>query len=120
MGNSYKGMSGSMEALLKAQTLLFNAPAVFYLTLTKGHTAWSIYDLGEFGMTLMLAAKDRGIDTVSAYEIVKYPDELRRLLDVPDDQDVIMGIALGYASDDKMNEFSSQRLPLEEILTLRK
>ena len=99
---------------------LFNAPALVYLTLGKGHTGWPIYDLGGFGMTLMLAAKDHGVDSIPAYEIVKFPAELRPLLSVPEDEEIVMGIALGFAAEDSINEFASTRLPLEEILTIKK
>jgi len=70
-------------------------------------------------MALMLAAKDRGVDSIPAYEIVKFPAELRPLLDAPADEDIVMGIALGYAADDDINAFASSRLPLEDILSIR-
>lgn len=98
---------------------LFDAPALVYLTLGKGHTGWPIYDLGAFGMTLMLAAKDHGVDSIPAYEIVKFPAELRPLLSVSDDEEIIMGIALGYASEDNLNGLASTRVPLEGILTIK-
>ena len=98
---------------------LFDAPALVYLTLGKDHTGWPIYDLGAFGMTLMLAAKDHGVDSIPAYEIVKFPAELRPLLSVSDDEEIIMGIALGYASEDNLNGLASTRLPLEKILTIK-
>jgi len=98
---------------------LFDAPALVYLTLGKGHTGWPIYDLGAFGMTLMLAAKDHGVDSIPAYEIVKFPAELRPLLSVPEDEEIIMGIALGYAAEDNLNGLASTRLPLEKILTIK-
>ncbi len=96
-----------------------NAPALVYLTLGKEHTEWPVYDLGGFGLALMLAAKDHGIDSIPAYEIVKFPAELRPLLDVPADEDIVMGIALGYAAEDDINDFASSRLPLEDILTIK-
>ena len=108
-----------LKHFLELNEFLFHAPALVYLTLGKGHTGWPIYDLGAFGLALMLAAKDRGIDSIPAYEIVKYPAELRPLLSVPEDEEIIMGIALGYAADDRVNEFSSSRLPVETILTLK-
>ena len=104
---------------LKMNEKLFDAPALVYLTLGKGHTGWPIYDLGAFGMTLMLAAKDRGVDSIPAYEIVKYPAELRPLLTVPEDEEIIMGIALGYAAEDNLNGVVSPRLPLKGILTIK-
>ena len=113
--------SGDPETahFLNMNEKLFNAPALVYLTLGKGHTGWPIYDLGGFGMTLMLAAKDHGVDSIPAYEIVKFPAELRPLLSVPEDEEIVMGIALGYADEDSINGFSSTRLPLEDILTIK-
>lgn len=104
---------------LKMNERLFDAPALVYLTLGRGHTSWPVYDLGAFGMALMLAAKDAGVDSIPAYEIVKYPAELRPLLGVPDDEEIIMGIALGYASDHKLNDLKSTRLALDDILTVK-
>ena len=67
------GLKIFMEKSMKC----FNAPAVAYLTLHKGHSKWSCYDLGGFEMALMLAAKDYGVDYVMAYDLAKYPDVLR-------------------------------------------
>ena len=104
---------------LKMNETLFNAPALVYLTLGKDHTGWPVYDLGGFGLALMLGAKDHGVDSIPAYEIVKFPAELRPLLSVPEEEEIIMGIALGYAADDSINAFASTRLPLSEILTIK-
>lgn len=60
-----------------------------------------------------------GVDSIPAYEIVKYPDVIRKYMDIPDDEDLIMGIALGYEASDKINEYRSQRLDIDEILTIR-
>ncbi|MCR5171160.1 MAG: nitroreductase [Desulfovibrio sp.] len=108
-----------LEAFLGANERLFDAPCLVYLTLNREHTGWPVYDLGAFGMALMLAARDRGVDSIPAYELVKFPAELRPLLGVPDGDDIVMGIALGYAADDRLNAFASDRLPLDEILTVK-
>ena len=93
----------------------FNAQAVVYLALHKGHSKWSCYDLGGFGMALMLAAKDLGVDSVVAYELVKYPDVLRKYVKIPDDEDIAVGIALGYENDDIVNKFRAKKSKLEDV-----
>ena len=93
----------------------FNAPCVVYLALHKGHSKWSCYDLGGFGMALMLAAKDLGVDSVVAYELVKYPDVLRKYVKIPDDEDIAVGIALGYENDDIVNKFRAKKSTLEDV-----
>ena len=105
-----------LDKFWRANVELFNSPAIVYLTLPKGHTKWSIYDLGGFGMSIMLAAKDYGVDSIPAYELVKYPDVLRKYAKVPDDEDIIVGISLGYEDDSNiMNKYRSTRLPLDQV-----
>lgn len=105
----------------EAQAHLFNAAALVYLVLPKNASLWSVYDLGAFGQTLMLAAADQKIDSMPAYEIVKYPDDVRKIMRIPADNIIAMGIALGYRdSEAKINGFRSDRVSLDEILTIRK
>ena len=99
----------------KANTVLFNSPNIVYLTLNKGHMKYSIYDLGGFGMSLILAAKDHGVDSIIAYELIKYPDIIRKYAKVPNDEDIIIGIALGYEDDHILNKYRSSRLPLDQV-----
>ena len=104
-----------MKDFWKTNIECFNAPAIVYLTLHKGHSKWSIYDLGGFGMALMLAAKDHGVDSVVAYELAKYPDVLRKYAKIPDTEDIAIGIALGYETDDILNKFRAKKSTLEEV-----
>ena len=108
-----------MVLFKQTQAVLFNAPVLVYLTLPKGYAKWSVYDLGGFGMALILAAKEMGVDSIPAYEIVKYPDVIREYMDIPEDEDLIMGIALGYEVCEKINEYRSPRLDVDEILTIK-
>lgn len=73
---------------------------------------------GGFGMSLMLAATELGIDSIPAYELIKYPYILRDNLPIPEDEDIIMGIALGHESEEHINEYDSPRLDLDEILKI--
>lgn len=102
------------------QKQLFDAPAIAYLTLPKISNQWSIYDLGAFGQTLALAAQGLGVSSMPAYEFVKYPDEVRAVMGIPDDQWVVMGIGLGYPKDHYVNGYDAPRCPLDQVLTLKK
>lgn len=113
-------LGGDLSEFLLTQKTLFNAPAIIYLTVPKGSSQWALIDLGAFEHMIMLSACNRGIDSVPAYEIVKFPEEVREIVGVPDDEIVAMGIALGYATDDKINRFASMRSPIEDICFLKK
>ena len=76
---------------------------------------YSIYDLGGFGMSLMLATKDHGVDSIVAYELVKYPDILRKYAKIPDNEDIFVGIALGYEDDQQVNKFRAKKSNVQDI-----
>ena len=111
------GMSeDKVKAFENAISDLFNAPTVVYLTLNKGHTVYSVYDLGGIGFAIMLAAKEHGVDSVPAYELIKYPDVLRKYINIPDDEEIVIGIALGYENEEHfMNKYRSPRLKVDDV-----
>jgi nitroreductase len=105
----------TMKEFSEANATMFSAPTVVYLTLPKGHTKYSILDLGALEMSIMLAAKDYGVDSIVAYELIKYPDVLRNSCKIPENEDIIIGIALGYEENDILNKFRANKLSLDEV-----
>ena len=95
--------------------ILFNAPSIVYLCLNKGYSKWSTYDLGALSMAIMLAAKDRGIDSIPAASVIRYPDVLRKILKIPDDEDIIVGIALGYEEKCEANDYRANKFKIDEV-----
>lgn len=97
---------------------LYNSQAIVYLTLPEGYSEWSLYDLGALGMSLMLAAKDAGIDSMPAYQFVCFPEEVRRNITMADNEQLIMGIGLGYRSTDALvNRITSTRSTVTQTVT---
>ena len=95
------------------------APAILFLTMPKDSSLWSVFDMGSFGQTIMLAAKDQGLDTIPNYNSVRFPQVLRDVLDIPDDETIVVGISLGYGKDEKINTYQSKREPIDEVLKFR-
>ena len=58
----------------------------------------------------MLAAKDYGVDSLVAYELAKYPDVIRKYTKIPENEDIIVGIGLGYESDCALNKFRVKKM----------
>ncbi len=98
----------------------FHAPVVAYICMDRTLTPWSIFDLGLFSQSLMLAARHLGVDSAPAVTLVAHPDLIRKELDIPHDLSVIIGIALGYAdTEHPQNKFRSPRRSIQESVTFK-
>lgn len=96
----------------------FDAPVGLIFTIDKELDSMSFLDIGMFMQTLMLAAKDRGLDTCAQGAWNLFWSATRRILSIPDDEYVIAGMALGYAdADDPVNGVIAPREPLDQFVT---
>lgn len=77
----------------------FNAPAVVYLCMDQDLGPWSVFDLGAFSQSLMLAAQNLDVDTAPALMLVDYPDAIREELRIPQNLAIVIGIAMGYGTE---------------------
>lgn len=103
----------------ESQQNLFNAPAIAVITISKNAPLWELFDAGAFEQSLLLSAYNHGVDSMVAVAFVSYPAYLHEELDIPDNEIIVMGIGLGYRSDDRINGFKSDRVPLEEMLVIK-
>lgn len=112
LGKNWSGIMGEHS------DVLYHVPNLLIMTLPKGYSEWSLYDLGAFGQNFITAATDRGLSTMTAYQFIKYPQILRNILNIPDDEVVVIGIGFGYADpNDQINKIQSTRMPLENFVT---
>jgi nitroreductase len=66
---------------------------------------------------LTLAAHARGLGTCPIGLINAYEDQLREFLDISDDREIVIGVALGYPDwDSPINRFKTPRAPLGEFI----
>jgi nitroreductase len=98
----------------------FHAPVVAYICMDKTLTPWSIYDLGLFSQSLMLAARHYGLDSAPAVTLAAHPDLIRKELNIPDGLSIIIGIALGYAdAGHPQNQYRTARRTVQEAITFK-
>ena len=96
----------------------FDAPVGLIFTMDKDLGRMSYLDLGLFIQTFMLAAKVKGLDTCAQGAWNAYWPATRRVLNVPDDDYIVCGVALGYADETApVNQLVSEREPLENFAT---
>jgi nitroreductase len=112
-----KDCGTSVEQFAALNQAMFNAPVVVYVCMDKILSEWSLYDIGAYSQTFMLAALEQGLSTIPAITLTLYPDVLRRELKIPDNLKITIGIAVGYADKENgINKFISARCPLSETV----
>jgi nitroreductase len=97
----------------------FGAPIVIYICMYETLSEWSMFDLGSLSQSIMLAAKEYGVDSAPAVNLVAYPKIIRKEIEIPDELSIVLGIALGYSdTESPQNTFRSMRRPLDEVVRL--
>lgn len=96
----------------------FGAPNAVIVCLEKSMLPRGLVDVGLVAQTLMLAAHGHGLSTCTIAHVVHHPAVLRKLLDIPDSQVIILGVAVGYPDlRAPVNQFRSVREPMKNVVT---
>jgi nitroreductase len=96
----------------------FGAPNIIYLHLEKGFHPYALMDGGIFLQTVALLAVEQGLGTCFLAVSVSYPDVVRQVAGLGEDQTLIMGLAIGYpVVDHPVNLFKSTRGKTEEFIS---
>jgi nitroreductase len=93
----------------------FGAPVGMILTVSRRPLQGALIDAGLFLHALMLAARSAGMDTCAQAAFIDFSPVIRRNLEIPDDQLILCGLALGYA--DATHRLSGHRTPREPVDT---
>ncbi len=98
----------------------FGAPVALFCTVAKtmGPPQWS--DLGMYLQTLMLLAREEGLDSCAQECWAIYPETIRGFLGTPGDRMLFTGMAIGYINKaDPANAARPGRAPLADFATFR-
>jgi nitroreductase len=101
----------------QANFRFYGAPHVLYLYQDAALPEWSIFDMGLFAQTLMLAAHAKGVGTVPQAFVIDYSDVIKKFLGLPEGKRLVLGISMGYPdTESHVNKFDSARVPTDEML----
>jgi nitroreductase len=97
--------------------LFFDAPVGLIFTLERVLEKGSWIDIGIFMQSIMLAAREHGLDTCPQGAWAFYYDVVRAQLGIPDNEIVVCGMALGFADPAApANTLRSEREPLSAFV----
>lgn len=95
----------------------YGAPAAILICLDDAFSDVRLVDIGVALGYFVLAAHAFGLATCPIGLITAYEDEIKDLLNIPENKKVVMGIALGHADwENPINRFKSQRDDVEKAV----
>jgi nitroreductase len=95
----------------------YGAPVAILLCLDDSFPQARMVDIGIALGYLVLTAHEFGLATCPIGLITAYEDEIKDLLNIPENKNVVIGVALGYPdSDIPINRFKSPRDNLEKFV----
>ncbi|KAJ7632882.1 Nitroreductase-like protein, partial [Roridomyces roridus] len=90
-------------------------PGYLFRWLFKSHhSPGSWLDVGYFLQSMTLAARARGLETISQEATAKYQLILRKHLPIDDTEIVALGMCMGYPDLEKVAQFSAKQ-PKREV-----
>ena len=109
---------GIITKAKKANFRFYGAPHAIYLFQDSTLSQWSLFDLGLFAQSLMLAAHALGLGTVPQAFATDYSREIKEYLDIPAGKRLVLGLSVGYPDKDSpANGLRTDRSPVAEIST---
>ena len=98
----------------------FGAPIGIILSMEREMGQPQCLDIGIYMQSIMLLAKERGLDTCPQVSWTVFPQPVREALGLGDDMKIMAGISLGYKADDQaVNEINQERCALDDYISFR-
>lgn len=96
--------------------VFFDAPVGLIFTVDRILEQGSWLDYGMFLQNVMIAARARGLDSCPQAAFTQYHRIIRQILQLPETEMVVCGMALGYADPQKVeNTLHTTRVPAREF-----
>ena len=107
---------GIIAKAKKANFRFYGAPHAIYLFQDSTLSQWSLFDLGLFAQSLMLAAHALGLGTVPQAFVTDYAGEVKKYLNIPAEKRLVLGLSIGYPDREApANGLRTERSSLGEI-----
>lgn len=95
----------------------YGAPTAVLICLDDCFSKNQLVDVGTAVSYLALAAHALGLSTCPVGLIVSYEDEAKELLNIPENKNLVMGIAVGYPDpENPVTQYRSERDDLTEMV----
>jgi len=98
----------------------YGAPSAVIIVIDEVFSSVRLTDIGILLGYLLLAAHAMGLGTCPIGLITAFDDDIRELLNIPDQKQVVIGVGVGYPEpEDPVNRARSNRVPLGDVVKWR-
>jgi nitroreductase len=106
------------EKYYRDMVSFFDAPCLILACISGDNLVeYQMLDIGLIAQTICLSAHGKGLGTCLLAAAALFPAEIRKIASVPDDQKIVVGIALGYPDPSfPLNNFDRERAKLTEFV----
>jgi nitroreductase len=94
----------------------YEAPVALLVCLDRLFPTSRLLCLGMALGYLFLAAQAKGLATCPIGLITAYEEEIKEYLNIPEEKQVVLGVALGMAENVPLNQFKSSREPIAAMI----
>jgi len=111
-----RGDEEGRERLRLMNFEFYGAPCAAFLFIDGSLGGWSIFDMGLFAQSLLLAAHSLGVESVLQASVTNYAPEIKKFLGVAESKKLVICISLGYPDEKvKLNTYRSVKQKPEEF-----
>ena len=94
----------------------YGAPVGIIVTIDQVFSRARLVDVGISIGYMVLAAQNMGLGTCPIGLISAFSDEIKEMLNIPEEKDVVIGVAVGYPDPHSpVNQADSERVPIHEV-----
>jgi len=95
----------------------YGAPVAVIMCIDDIFPPDRLVDIGIITAYILLGAHESGLGTCPIGLVAEYQDEIKELLNIPENRKIVLGIALGYADkDNPVNAYRSRREEFDRIV----
>jgi nitroreductase len=104
------------EKMMAIMRRSYDSPNMIVVLKDRSLSTLSLLDIGTAIQSIMLAAHAQGLGTCVLAAVAGYPGDLRRILNIPESKEIIVGISLGYPEVGvPQNALQRQRVPVKNM-----
>lgn len=97
----------------------FGAPTCIIITTTFDLNFFVGIDIGCYVQSILLLAREYGLGTCAQAAIGAFPDVVKGVLQLPEEEKVIMGISIGFPKDNSnLNQFHAPREEFKDLIQM--